>query len=206
MIDAVVFDIGRVLLDWQPEAFYDAQIGAERRKALFTDCDLHEMNKAIDLGHHSRDVAYAHAEKHPEWAGEIRLWHDNWIDMASPDIPGTAIILRALKAKGIPIFSLTNFGVNTLDWAKTRYSVLTEFDREFISGELGLVKPDPAIYAHVENQSGVAPERLLFTDDSPENVAAAAARGWKAHLFEGPDGWGERLIEEGLLTRADLAA
>jgi 2-haloacid dehalogenase len=204
MIDAVVFDIGRVLLDWQPEAFYDSQIGVERRKALFAECDLHEMNKAIDLGSHSREVAYAHAEKHPTWAAEIRLWHENWIDMASPDIPGTAVILRALKSKGIPIFSLTNFGVNTLDWAKTRYSVLNEFDREFISGELGLVKPDPAIYDHVESQSGVAPERLIFTDDSPANVAAAAERGWKAHLFEGPEGWGERLISEGLLAREDL--
>ncbi len=206
MIDAVVFDIGRVLLDWQPEAFYDRQIGVERRKALFAEVDLHQMNKAIDLGGHSRDVAYGHAEKHPAWAAEIRLWHDNWSDIASPDIPGTAVILRALKSKGVPIFSLTNFGVNTLDWAKTRYSVLTEFDREFISAELGLVKPDPAIYIHVENQSGVAPERLIFTDDTPVNVVAAAERGWKTHLFEGPDGWGERLIAEGLLTHEDLTA
>ena len=204
MIDAVVFDIGRVLLDWQPEDFYDRQIGVERRKALFAECDLHEMNKAIDLGHHSRDVAYAHAKKHPAWAAEIRLWHENWIDIASPDIPATAIILRALKAKGILVFSLTNFGVNTLDWAKSRHSVLTEFDLEFVSGRLGVVKPDPAIYDHVERQSGIAPDRLIFTDDSPENVAAAAKRGWKTHLFEGPQGWADRLVAEGLLMREDL--
>ncbi|MGI9389090.1 MAG: HAD family hydrolase [Boseongicola sp.] len=204
MIDAVVFDIGRVLLDWQPEVFYDKKIGVDRRRSLFAECDLHEMNKAIDLGSHSRDVAYAHAEKHPAWADEIRLWHDSWIEMASPDIPGSATILRALKAKGFPIFSLTNFGVNTLDWAKTHYSVLTEFDLEFISGELGLVKPDPAIYDHVERHSGVSPDRLIFTDDSPANIAAAAKRGWKTHLFDGPKGWADRLISEGLLSDEDI--
>ena len=206
MIDAVVFDIGRVLLEWQPEAFYDSQIGVERRKALFAECDLHEMNKEIDLGNHSRDVAYAHAEKHPAWSDEIRLWHDSWIDIASPDIPGSAAILRALKAKGIPIFSLTNFGVNTLDWAKTKYSFLTEFDLEFVSGRLGVVKPDPAIYDHLERTSEISPERLIFTDHSPENIAAAANRGWKTQLFEGPEGWAERLIAEGLLARRDLMA
>lgn len=204
MIDAVVFDIGRVLLEWEPEAFYDRKIGPERRKALFAECNLYEMNTAIDLGEHSRDVAYDHAERFPAWADEIRLWHDNWIDMASPDIPGSAIILRALKAKGVPIFALTNFGANTLEWAKTRYSVLTEFDTEFVSAKLGLMKPDPAIYEHVENQSGVAPERLIFTDDSPANVAAAGKRGWKTHLFEGPLGWASRLVEEGLLAHEEI--
>ena len=204
MIDAVVFDIGRVLLDWQPEAFYDRKIGVERRKALFAECDLLEMNKAIDLGQHSREVAYAHAEKHPNWATEIRLWHDKWIEIASPDIPGSAKILRALKSNGVPIFSLTNFGVNTLDWAKTRYSVLNEFDLEFVSGEIGHVKPDNAIYEHLERRCGIAPDRLIFTDDSPANIAAASKRGWKTHLFEGPQGWSDRLLSEGLLAYGDL--
>ena len=205
MIKTVVYDIGRVLADWRPEEVYDARIGPERRKRLFAACDLHGMNVEIDLGGHSRDVAYAHAEAHPEWAEDIRAWHDNWIEMFSPDIPGSAALLRALRAKGMPVVALTNFGWNTLDLAKTRYPILNEFDDEFVSGRLGVMKPDPAIYEHVEAGTGLSGGELIFTDDSPANIAAARARGWIAHLFEGPEGWAEVLVREGLLTTEEAA-
>ena len=161
--DAVVFDIGMVLVEWHPERFFDARIGEDRRRALFEACDLHEMNKQIDLGAHSRDVAYSHAKKCPNWAEEIRWWHDHWAEMLVPDIPGSAKLLRALKAKGIPVFALSNFGANTLEVAKTMYPVLQEFDLEFVSGHLGVVKPDPAIYEAVENGTGLNGDALFFT-------------------------------------------
>jgi 2-haloacid dehalogenase len=69
---------------------------------------------------------------------------------------------------------------------------------------MGVTKPDPRIYEMVEEDSGIAPERLLFTDDRAENIAAARARGWQAHLFDGPAGWADRLVAEGLVTRDAL--
>ena len=206
MIETVVWDIGMVLVQWRPEAHFDSMIGEERRKALFAEADLHRMNIEIDRGLHSRDAAYAHAEKYPHWGDEIRRWHDDWIKMCSPDIPASAHLLRALKRRGVRVVSLTNFGWNTMEIAKAAYPVLNEFDQEFISGELKVIKPYPEIYEILENGTGTPPDRLLYTDDSAPNIDAAKARGWQTHLFEGPNGWGERLVAEGLLTREDLPA
>lgn len=204
MIDAVVFDIGMVLVEWQPESFYQRHYGSEHTKKMFDACDLHAMNHLIDLGGHSRDVAYGHAEKHPEYAEEIRRWHDDWIDMLQPDIPGTAAILRAVKAKGLPVYALTNFGDNTLEVAKEHYPILKEFDGEIVSGRLKVCKPDARIYEAVEALAGVPSERLIFTDDNPANVSAAMDRGWKAHLFDRPEGWFDRLCVEGVLSPDDI--
>lgn len=203
-IEAVVLDIGNVLIGWQPEAFYDSEIGEQRRLELFGEVDLESMNQRVDLGEDLRQVAYGFAERNPRWAAEIRMWHDRWIDMITPEIEKSVMLMRALRARGVPVFSLTNFGDGTYDVAALRYPFLREFDRDFISGRLGMIKPDPRIYEHVERESSVAPHALLFTDDKPENIAAARQRGWNVHLFDGPDPWARRLVEEGLLSEEDL--
>ena len=204
-IKAVVFDIGNVLIEWQPERFYDAAIGEEKRRAMFDAVDLHDMNNNVDMGHHFTDTVYAMAEANPEWQAEIRMWHDRWIEMATPAIDRSVRLLRALRAKGVPVFSLTNFGIESFDLAATHYPFLLEFDRPYISGHMGVVKPSARIYEMVEEDCGVAPEALLFADDRADNIAAAKARGWQTHLFEGPEGWADRLVSEGLLTREEAA-
>lgn len=202
-IKAVVFDIGNVLLNWQPEALYDSVIGADRRRALFAEVDLSGMNEQIDLGAPFRDTIYAMAEAHPDWSDEIRLWHDRWIDMASPAIDHSVRLMAALKSKGIPVFSLTNFGIDSYTLAETHYPFMNDFDRDFISGHMKVIKPDPQIYQMLEDASGLSGVNLIFTDDRADNIAAAAARGWQTHLFEGPEGWAARLVAEGLLSESE---
>jgi 2-haloacid dehalogenase len=202
---AVVFDIGNVLIEWQPERFYDRTIGADRRRAMFDQVDLHAMNDRVDMGEHFTDTIYATADAYPDWRAEIRMWHDHWIELAQPEIPRSVRLLRALRGKGVPVFSLTNFGIQSFDYAATHYPFLREFDRQYISGHLKVIKPDPKIYEVVETDSGVAPGTLLFTDDRPDNIAMAASRGWQTHLFQGPDGWAARLVAEGLLTEKEAA-
>ena len=204
-IEAVVFDIGRVLIEWDPERFYDRAIGEERRRAFFAAVPVHDMNLRVDLGAPWAEEVAALAEAHPDWAEAISHWHRRWIEMASPEIPRSVRLLRALKARGLPVFALTNFGRETFEHAAEHYPFFHEFDRAFVSGRLRLAKPDPAIYQAVERESGIAPEALLFTDDRPENLEAAAARGWRTHLFEGPEGLAERLVAEGLLTAGEAA-
>lgn len=199
-IEAVVFDIGNVLIEWQPERFYDAEIGEERRRAMFADVDLHQMNELVDLGHPFTETIYDWAEKYPEWRAEIRMWHDRWIEMAAPVIPHSVRLMKALQAKGMPVFSLTNFGVGSYDFAATHYDFLNQFDRDFISGHMKVTKPSPRIYEMLEETSGLTGTQLIFADDRTDNIAAAKARGWNAHLFEGPQGWADRLVAEGLLT------
>ncbi|RAP40780.1 haloacid dehalogenase [Rhodovulum viride] len=199
-IDAVVFDIGRVLIDWQPEAFYDRCLGEDRRRRLFAEVDLHGMNEGVDGGDPLSDAVEALAVRHPDWAAEIRMWRDNWLDMASPAFPDTVAVLKAVKATGIPVFALTNFGDATYDIARAAYPFFDLFDRAYVSARLRAMKPGPRIYEILETDSGIAPERLIFTDDKPENIAAAAARGWQTHLFEGAGGWAARLVAEGVLA------
>ncbi|HBG98025.1 MAG: HAD family phosphatase [Rhodobacteraceae bacterium] len=203
---AVIFDIGQVLIEWDPERFYDRAIGRRARKALFAEVDLYGANRAIDRGAPFRATITALADRHPEHAAAIWMWHDRWIEMASPEIPHSVGLLHALRARSVPVFALTNFGIDTFHLAETAYPFLAAFDRRYISGELRLIKPEPAIYAHVEADCGLAPGTLLFTDDRPDSVAAAAARGWRTHLFDGPAGWAARLVAEGVLTPAEAAA
>ena len=203
--EAVVFDIGNVLIEWQPERFYDRIMAPADRARMFAEIDLHAMNEAIDKGAPFRETIYATAARHPEWEDKIRLWHDNWIDMASPVIPHSVRLLRALKARGVPVFALTNFGDDTYRFAEPHYPFLAEFDRAYVSGRLKLTKPDPAIYAYLEADCGMSPEALLFADDRAENIAVAASRGWGTHLFDGPEAWAARLVAEGFLTEEEAA-
>ena len=202
-VEAVVFDIGWVLIEWRPEAVFDALIGPERRAALFAAVPMAEANLAVDRGAPFRATFAALAETHPEHAQEIMLWPEHWPEMVTPRIDRSIRLLHALKARRVPVFALSNFGDETFDIAQGMYPFLRDFDRRYISGRLKTIKPEPEIYAAVERDSGVPPDRLLFTDDSPANIAAAAARGWRTHLFDGPEGWAARLVSEGLLSEED---
>lgn len=204
-IKAVIFDIGNVLIEWQPERFYDAVIGQERRKQMFDVVDLHGMNDRIDRGGDFKTIVMEEADKTPEWRDEIQMWYGRWIDMATPTIDHSVRLLRALRRKEIPVFALSNFGIRTFEIGVENYPFLEEFDRRYISGHMGVIKPEPAIYEMVEADCGVPTEALLFTDDRQDNIDAAAARGWQTHLFEGPEGWAARLVEAGLLTNEEAA-
>lgn len=199
-VQAVIFDIGNVLIEWKPERYYDAVIGADRRRAMFAEVDLHGMNDVVDRGGDFTSTIYDWAEKYPAWRDEIRMWHDQWLKLATPAIPHSARLMRGLKARGVPVFILSNIGVKTWEIACEAYPFLTEFDHAYVSGVMQMAKPDAEIYAAVEAHCGLAPETLLFADDRDDNIATAAARGWQTHLFTDPADWAARLVAEGLLT------
>ncbi|SMR83394.1 2-haloacid dehalogenase [Aliiroseovarius halocynthiae] len=203
-VTAVVFDIGNVLIRWQPEELYDQWIGQPRREQMFAAVDLHGMNELVDQGQDFRDMVYDAAEKHPEFRTEILWWHDRWLQLAQPAIDLSVATLRALKARGVPVFALSNFGIQTFDIAEAEYDFLSAFDRRYISGQMGVTKPSAQIYQMLEDDCGHAPGGLLFTDDRPENIAAAEARGWQVHHFTSPRGWADALIARNLIKETDL--
>lgn len=199
-VSAVVFDIGNVLIRWKPEAYYDATIGVERRREMFVEVDLHNLQERIDAGADFKDTFYQAAEDNPKWHSEIRQWVDRWNDIARPELPHSVSLLRALRAKGVAVFALTNFGVGSFALSEQKYPFLKEFDKRYVSGAMMVSKPNPEIYRLMEQDCGVPATELLFTDDRADNIATAASRGWQTHLFEHPQGWAERLVAEGLLT------
>lgn len=203
--EAVIFDIGNVLIEWQPEARFDRFIGPSRRAALFAAVDLHEMADAIDRGAGFRDTVEATARAHPEFAADILIWRDRWSELAGPAIDHSVRLLHAVRKAGVPVFALTNYGHDSFALSAEVHPFYHAFDRHFISANLGVTKPDARIYEIVETESGIAPERLLFTDDKAENIAAAEARGWQGHVFDGPAGWAARLVAAGLLTKDQAA-
>jgi 2-haloacid dehalogenase len=202
-ISAVVFDIGKVLIDWTPERFYDGVIGADRRRAMYAAIDLDGMNDKVDLGENFYDTIAAVAKANPDFHDDVMMWHDRWIEMVPTAIDRSVRVLRALRTADVSVFALSNFGIETFDIAKTVYPFLTEFDRSYISGHMGVIKPDAQIYQMLEADCGHDPASLLFVDDRIENITAARTRGWQTHVFTGADGWADRLVAEGLLTMED---
>jgi 2-haloacid dehalogenase len=207
--EAVVLDIGNVLVEWHPARVYDHEIGPEGRARLFAEVDLEGMNLSVDRGRPLGAAVAGLAARHPHRADLIRLWQDRWDEMFGPVIDGSVRLMRALRARGVPVFALSNFGRETFARATARHDFLNEFDRRFISAELGALKPESRIYAALEAATGIPPARLLFVDDRPENIAAAAARGWRVQQFAcpvtGPPALAARLVDEGLLPESEAA-
>jgi 2-haloacid dehalogenase len=204
-VEAVVFDIGNVLIEWHPRRYFDRVLGARQSAAFFAAVDIDAMMTRIDAGAPFFDTIAATARAHPDWAPALAHFRDNWADLASPEIPGSVQVLQALRARGVPVFALSNFGAENFALSAARHPFLASFDRRYISARLRQAKPAPAIYETLERDSGVPPGALLFTDDRPENIATARARGWQTHLFDGPEGWAHCLLAAGLLTEEDVA-
>ncbi|NNU79278.1 HAD family phosphatase [Halovulum dunhuangense] len=186
--EAIVFDIGNVLIEWNPERVFDEIMGSRAaREELFATVDLHGMNDRIDRGAPFRETVHAEAARHPRFRAQIEQWHTRWLDMASPAIEGSWRILRTLRSQGVPVFALSNFGIQTFALAEGVYPILNEFDRRYLSGQMKVIKPDPRIYEMVEQDCGLSGAQLFFTDDRADNIAAADARGWQTHRFTNPE-------------------
>ncbi len=188
------------MINWQPEQFYDGVIGPKRREEMFAAVDLHAINDKVDQGEDFHTTIEEAAKAYPEFHDEIMMWHDRWLEIATPDIPHSVRLLRALRAAGVPVFALSNFGIQTFELARPVYPFLDEFDQRYISGYLGKVKPWAPIYEALEEGCGITPSALLFADDRQENLDAATIRGWQTHLFVSPQDWAARLVQEGLLS------
>ena len=141
-IEAVVFDLGNVLIEWNPERYYDARIGRERREAMFAETGIHEVNLRIDEGAPHRESIYSLAEQFPHWAEEVKLWHDDLFGMLDPVIHDSIRLRDTLRANGMPVFALSNWGDDSFDHAVRAHPFLGQFDRLYVSGKLGVKKPD----------------------------------------------------------------
>ena len=185
-IDTVVFDIGNVLIQWDPRHLYRQLIPdvAEMERFLAEVC-TDAWNIEQDRG---RTWAEAIAERvplFPQHEALIRAYSERWHEMVPGEVPGTAALLEGLRARGVPLYAITNFSVEKFAEAQARFAFLRGFRDVVVSGAERLLKPDPAIYRVLLERNGLEAGRCLFVDDSAKNVAGARAVGMAAHHFIG---------------------
>jgi len=184
----IVFDLGGVLIDWNPRHLYRSLIPDERAMEDFlaTVCNG-AWNECQDAG---RSIAAAEAEllaRHPQHEPLIRAYYSQFDRMLAGPIDGTVAILEELHGRGVPLYALTNWSRETFPHARRRFGFLDRFRGIVVSGELGVMKPDARIFRHLTETHRLTAADCLFIDDSPKNVAGARAAGLQALHFTGPD-------------------
>ena len=200
-LEAVVFDLGNVLIDWNPRHLY---------RKLFSDpagiedflgriCTA-EWHRQHDLGRPMVETCAELAAKFPDQAGLIHAWRERFAEMLPGPVPGTPDLLERLAQKHVPLFALTNWPAETFGAARMRFPFLRHFRDIVISGEIGIAKPDPKIFAILAERNALRPSATLFIDDHAPNVAAAVALGFVTHRFQSAQALGADLIHLGLLA------
>ena len=186
-IEAVVFDIGGVLLDWDPRHLYRKLFDDEDAMNRFlTEVCTMEWHMAHDLGTPFEVSCARLAAEHPEYAEMIWAWGCRSEEMIAAPIDGTVDILRTLRRRGIPCYALTNMEAETYPLRLERYEFLRWFDGAVVSAAEGVAKPDAEIFMRLLRRFGLTAETTLMIDDSASNVAAASALGMQAIRFESP--------------------
>ena len=181
---AVVFDVGRVLFDWNLRYLFEKLIADSGELDWFlANVVTEEWHSQSDLGRPIAEMVAELKACHPAHAALIDAYADRFAETIPRAIPGTHDLVHRLAGRGVPLYALTNFGAEF--WLRFRpvQPIFDLFTDIVVSGEVGCMKPDPRIYAIAEARFGLGGAALFFADDSPANVAAAAARGWRAHLF-----------------------
>jgi 2-haloacid dehalogenase len=182
----IVFDVGKVLVHYDPHpAYYDLIPVAEEREAFLRDVCSTAWNIEQDRGRSWEDAEAEAIARHPDKHELIRAFRKNWHMMVDREYPESVAIYRTLIANGHDVTLLTNFAKDTFREAQKRFPALAESRGVTVSGEVRLIKPDPAIYEHHTRSFALTPSATLFIDDSQANIAAARGVGWNAELFTG---------------------
>ena len=183
-VDAVVFDVGRVLYQWQLSALFNRIVpDADRRAKVLADVVTEQWHFEHDRGRALADMVPERIAQFPEYEPEIRAYATRFNETIPGPVTGSIELVERLDARGVPLFAITNFGAEF--WAAFRPTapVFDRFCDIVVSGEEKLAKPDPALFALAARRFGHDPARMLFIDDNADNIASARACGWQVHHF-----------------------
>ncbi len=186
-IDAVVFDLGGVLIDWDPRHLYRQLIAdpAEMEDFLGRIC-TQDWHRAHDLGEDTAASCERLARQYPTHRDLIMAWAERGEEMAAGQFDGTVEVLRELRASGVPCYALSNMEPDAFAIRMARFGFMSWFDGLVISGLEGVIKPDPRIFEILLDRYGLTPRATFFVDDQARNVAAARALGFAAAQFSTP--------------------
>ena len=196
----IVFDLGGVLIDWNPRYLYRQLILDEAAMERFlTEVCTPDWNAQQDG---TRTFAAGIAElvaQHPAQSALIEAYFTRWPEMVSGAVEGTVNILREVIAARQRVCALSNWSAETYPHAEKRFDFLHWFEFVAVSGRLGFMKPDHEIFDYVVEKSGVPAAQCLFIDDAPGNVKAARDLGWQTIHFTSPEALRDELVQRGLL-------
>lgn len=198
-VEAVVFDIGKVLVEWDLRLIYRDLIPDPAERDWFVqNVVTPEWHFQHDAGRPLAEIVPERIALFPQHEVLIRRYASHFCDSVPGPVPGTAELVEALSARGVPLFAITNFGAEFWPDFAPRFPVLQHFRDIVISGVEQIAKPDPAIYALAEARFGLPGSAMLFVDDNAHNVAAARDCGWHAHHFHNAAGLETELVRRGL--------
>lgn len=196
---AIVFDLGGVLIDWDPRHMYRKLFADEAEMERFlTGIATLEWNGRHDAGRPWREGVDTLSSQYPEHADLIAAYWERWEEMLGGPIEGTVDILRRLKSNGQELHALTNWSTETFPIARRRFEFLTWFETIVVSGEERLIKPDPALYEVLLARIGRKATECIFIDDNVHNIATAARLGFDAIRFVEPQQLADALEARGI--------
>ena len=200
-INTIIFDLGNVLIDWNPKYVFDKMFDDEEKKKYFFEniCTM-EWNETQDAGRSIKEATEELVALHPDWKEYIEAYYDQWTDMLGGPIHDTVEIFRQLKESGkFKLYALTNWSAELFPYALELYEFLHWFDGRVVSGEEKIRKPSPEFYHVLLDRFNVLPEEALFIDDNFRNIQAAERIGIKSLHFISPQQLKEELENLNLL-------
>jgi 2-haloacid dehalogenase len=188
-MDTVLFDLGAVLIDWNPRYLYRPLFGNDEAamEHFLSEIVASDWNHEIDLGKPFSQAVAERIRLYPQHAELIACWERGWPEMLRGPIPETVEILSQLRDRGHRLFALTNWSAETFPLARRRFDFLGWFEDIVVSGEVKLAKPDPRIFALTIERCRLVPRNTVFIDDNPHNVEAGRKAGLHALDFAGAE-------------------
>lgn len=188
MPNTVVFDLGNVLVRWNPRLLYEQLIpDVQELETFFETVITHDWIRDQDAGRPFAEGTALLVREFPHYEAEIRAFWDRWSEMVPGAIEETVAILAELRDRRTPLYALTNWSHETFPIARPRFPFFDWFEGIVVSGQVGLVKPDAHIYRHLLDSHELAAEDCVFIDDSPANVKGAEAVGIAGLHFTSPE-------------------
>ena len=183
-VEAVVFDVGRVLYQWRLSALFDRIVeDPVRRAKVLDEVVTEEWHFEHDRGRALADMVPERIAQFPDFEAEIRAYATRFNDTIPGPVPGSLELVERLHEREVPLYAITNFGAEFWAGFRPTAPIFDRFRTIVVSGEECLAKPDPAIFALSAERFGHAPQAMLFIDDNPDNIASARDCGWQVHHF-----------------------
>jgi 2-haloacid dehalogenase len=203
----VVFDLGGVLIDWDPRHLYRTLFDdPDEMEAFLEEVAFADWNARQDAGRPFAQAIEVLAASHPHRRALIDAFHERWPETLAGEVPGSVAVLRELRATGVRLFALSNWSAETFPVARDRFEFLDWFEGIVISGEIGAVKPNERPFGVLVERYGLEPRRSLFIDDSAANVETASRLGFQALRFSDARTLRAGLVGWGLLPRGRVSA